>query len=142
MEADYVIFTPSAGVLKWAVKNRLFQPQLPQSKVDAIKSVGFGTVGKIFLRYKEPWWPNERFEGFAFVHNNLSNYTEGEAKRDWTRSALGIYSVRHRPSTLLMWLTGAAMRHVEALSDEEIKSDTTELLNRFLAKDYPEMTPP
>merc|ERR1719322_1388932 len=34
------------------------------------------------------------------------------------------------------------MRHVEALSDEEIKSDTTELLNRFLAKDYPEMTPP
>ena len=50
LEADYVIFTPSVGVLKWAVTNNLFQPQLPSSKVDAIKSVGFGTVGKIFLR--------------------------------------------------------------------------------------------
>ena len=50
LEVDYVIFTPSAGVLKWAVTNSLFQPQLPLSKVNAIESVGFGTVGKIFLR--------------------------------------------------------------------------------------------
>ena len=50
LEADYVVFTTSAGVLKWAVSNSLFQPQLPLEKVMAIKSVGFGTVGKIFLR--------------------------------------------------------------------------------------------
>ena len=50
LEADYVIFTPSAGVLKWAVSNSLFEPQLPPSKVNAIKSIGYGTVGKILLR--------------------------------------------------------------------------------------------
>ena len=50
LEADYVIFTPSLGVLKWAVSNSLFQPQLPLHKVNAIKSIGFGSVGKIFLR--------------------------------------------------------------------------------------------
>ena len=50
LEADYVIFTPSAGVLKWAVSNSLFEPQLPSSKVNAIKSIGYGTVGKILLR--------------------------------------------------------------------------------------------
>lgn len=50
LETDFVIFTPSAGVLKWAVSSDYFQPQLPLSKVNAIKSIGFGTVGKIFLR--------------------------------------------------------------------------------------------
>ena len=50
LEADYVVFTPSAGVLKWAVSNSLFEPQLPSSKVNAIKSIGYGTVGKILLR--------------------------------------------------------------------------------------------
>ena len=50
VEADYVLFTPSAGVLKWAVTNSMFQPQLPLGKVNAIKSIGYGTVGKIFLR--------------------------------------------------------------------------------------------
>ena len=50
LEADYVIFTPSAGVLKWAVSNRMFQPELPTDKVNAIKSVGYGTAGKLLLR--------------------------------------------------------------------------------------------
>ena len=50
LEADYVIFTPSAGVLKWAVSNRMFQPELPTNKVKAIKTVGYGTVGKLLLR--------------------------------------------------------------------------------------------
>ena len=50
LEADYVIFTPSAGVLKWAVSNRLFHPELPSDKINAIKSVGYGTVGKLLLR--------------------------------------------------------------------------------------------
>jgi monoamine oxidase len=51
LAADYVIFTPSVGVLKWAVSDGiLFDPPLSENKVRAIKSVGFGTVGKIFIR--------------------------------------------------------------------------------------------
>jgi monoamine oxidase len=51
LRADYVIFTPSAGVLKWAFSDgELFEPHLSNSKVEAIRHVGFGTVGKIYMR--------------------------------------------------------------------------------------------
>ena len=53
MEADYVIFTPSVGVLKWAVSNDdFFEPRLPSDKVKAIESLGFGSVAKIIMRYR------------------------------------------------------------------------------------------
>ena len=88
-------------------------------------------------RYKEAWWPSENFDGFAFIHNDPSNYTEEEAAKDWTRNALGLYAITHRPNMLLMWLTGAAMRHVETMSDEEIQSDAVRIIKKFLSKDYP-----
>ena len=47
-----------------------------------------------------------------------------------------------RPNILLLWLTGAAMRHVETLPDEEVKLDAVNLINRFLSKDYPNLPPP
>ena len=51
MEADYVIFTPSVGVLKWAVSlGNFFEPDLPTDKVAAIESLGFGSVAKIIMR--------------------------------------------------------------------------------------------
>ena len=51
MEADYVIFTPSVGVLKWLVsKEDFFEPILPHDKVRAIESLGFGAVAKIIMR--------------------------------------------------------------------------------------------
>ena len=43
---------------------------------------------------------------------------------------------------LLIWLTGAAMRHVERLSEDEIKSDIVNLMHRFLSKDYPNLPLP
>ena len=51
MEADYVIFTPSVGVLKRLVsKEDFFEPILPHDKVRAIESLGFGAVAKIIMR--------------------------------------------------------------------------------------------
>jgi monoamine oxidase len=39
------------GVLKAKAKT-LFEPLLPQKKRDAIRSIGMGTVNKIFLSFK------------------------------------------------------------------------------------------
>ena len=51
LEVDYVLFTPSLGVLKWAVaKKDFFEPTLPHEKVRAIESLGFGVAGKIIMR--------------------------------------------------------------------------------------------
>ena len=90
----------------------------------------------MIYRYKEPWWPIDNFEGFEFLYEEPSNQTETEAAKDWTRNALGLYVIAHRPNILLMWLSGAAMRHVETLSDHKIKEDAVKVINQFLSKDY------
>lgn len=56
--ADYVIFTGSLGVLK---RNHmtLFTPRLPARQIKAIETLGFGTLGKIFLEFEKPFWPSD-----------------------------------------------------------------------------------
>ena len=40
---------------------KLFKPELPEAKISAIKSIGFGRSGKIFLEYEKPFWPEGKF---------------------------------------------------------------------------------
>lgn len=58
ISADIVIFTGSLGVLK---RNHLtlFTPKLPPSHVKAIETLGYGTLGKIFLEFEKPFWPSD-----------------------------------------------------------------------------------
>lgn len=55
--AEFVIFTPSLGVLK-ANHGSLFTPGLPARKVLAIQSIAFGTLEKFFLEFTTPFWSN------------------------------------------------------------------------------------
>jgi phytoene dehydrogenase-like protein len=48
-EADHVIVTASLGVLK-RDSACLFRPPLPEWKLNAMNSMGFGLMNKIFLR--------------------------------------------------------------------------------------------
>ena len=50
--ADHVIVTVSLGVLK-ACRDKLFDPQLPEEKVEAIDKLGFGIVDKVSLYFDE-----------------------------------------------------------------------------------------
>jgi monoamine oxidase len=67
--AGEVVSTIPLGVLKKYVRpsdsgaeaKSLFIPQLPAPKVEAISSLGFGTLDKIFLVYSSPWWKTEPF---------------------------------------------------------------------------------
>lgn len=51
--ADHVIVTVSLGVLK-AACDRLFEPDIPQKKRDAINHLGFGLVNKVILVFDGP----------------------------------------------------------------------------------------
>merc|ERR1711892_508534 len=51
-EAEYVIIALPLGVLK-ASHNVLFEPQLPQHKMEIIEHLGFGVMNKIFLEFEE-----------------------------------------------------------------------------------------
>lgn len=56
--ADHLIFTGSLGVLKDRHQS-LFTPPLPENKVKAINSIGYGTLGKIFLIFEKPFWTTQ-----------------------------------------------------------------------------------
>jgi monoamine oxidase len=67
--AKRVVCTTPLGVLKHHVRPTssigavvsMFTPELPAEKVSAIQSLGFGTLDKIFLVYKSPWWTQEPY---------------------------------------------------------------------------------
>ena len=59
IRADHVIITSSLGYLK-ENHRRIFQPALPSEKQQAISTMCFGTVDKIFLKFKKPFWMHLR----------------------------------------------------------------------------------
>lgn len=75
--ADHVIVTSSVGFLK--EHSDFFVPSLPKSHVDAIKSIGFGNVAKVFLM----WDLDEKAAADA------SGSGEGAAASEWKRRLLG-----------------------------------------------------
>lgn len=83
-KADHVIFTASLGVLKQNHET-LFTPNLPKRKIKAIQTMGFGTVGKIFLEFEEPFWPTEvnDWTGFSFLWTRTDIESLRGSDREW-----------------------------------------------------------
>lgn len=135
-----VLVSVSLGVLK-AHHQTLFSPSLPERKVEAIESLEFGTVNKIYLEFEQPWWPLNA-EGFGFLFESESDYSLEMASTNWTRSILGLYLVANRPNILSMWVSGHAARHLENLSEEEALQDTMDFIRKFLHKEYPDIPEP
>ncbi|XP_043266526.1 uncharacterized protein [Venturia canescens] len=135
--ADHVIFTPSLGVLK-ADHEKLFNPPLPESKVDAIKAIGYGSVAKIYLKYEEPWWlPTDHVMGKIF------HWTDDHRKKmasdpvvSWLLGVYSIISVEHKPGLLCCWVTGQQARDMERVPEEQVFNGVKELIHRFLGKSY------
>lgn len=67
-EADYVIFTPSVGVLK-TQHTTLFEPQLPTRKITAIENIGIGAVVKVVLQFPDKWWKDDDYT-FSMIWSN------------------------------------------------------------------------
>jgi len=81
-EAEYVICTVSLGVLK-ATADTLFEPKLPERKTEAIRSLGFGTVNKVFVEFEKIFWDPKTFgTGFAFM------FTDAGEDFFWIRGQL------------------------------------------------------
>ena len=72
LPGDFVIFTPSLGVLKEQAGS-LFEPQLPKSHMKAINLLKIGTVDKIHFEWEHQWWPQDS-EGIAFLYEDNVDY--------------------------------------------------------------------
>lgn len=58
-QSEFVLITVPLGVLK--SREIIFNPQLPQWKLDAIDRLGYGLLEKIILIWNQPWWNSTNF---------------------------------------------------------------------------------
>ncbi|XP_056631554.1 spermine oxidase [Diorhabda sublineata] len=123
--ADYVIITVSLGVLK-EHGEKLFCPALPSPKIDAIHSLGYGNVDKIFLDYDRPFWvwSNGTIK-FAWSQNELAHRT------DWTKGISVIEEVEGSKHVLCAYISGPEAVVMEHATDEEVAEGITKLLRKF-----------
>jgi len=139
--ADHVIVTSSLGYLK-AHSAALFQPALPQSKLSAIKRLGFGTVNKIYLEFEKPFW-SPACGGIQFAwlpedHLSLKCLEQLDSSVDydntageWYKGIHGFDVVAQHTNLLCGWIAGVEAEQMEALPDHLVLNVCHELLKIF-----------
>lgn len=134
----HVIFTPSLGVLK-KYHESLFTPALPQHKVLAIKNYGFGTVGKVFLEFEQPFWceQGKPFLAYEFLWLESDKKQTKDTNREWMINITGIYVVDQFPNLLEVFFGGSNLQEFETSSDTKIIDDCMWLLEKSLGKALP-----
>ncbi|KAI6216534.1 Spermine oxidase [Aphelenchoides besseyi] len=118
-EYDFVIVTIPLGHLK-AHATHLFQPTLPQRKLEAIQTLGFGSILKVFLVYDEPFWSkNSTF----FV----PLYLTGCSSEGYLSSELHTFEpLEWNPNVLATWLSGQGPKLIDTLTDDELADHITQ----------------
>ncbi|XP_066975267.1 spermine oxidase isoform X1 [Macrobrachium rosenbergii] len=124
--ADHVICTVPLGVLKENGKT-MFDPPLPEYKMDSINRLCFGVVDKIYLEYERP-----------FLNPNLTEVLllwdpidpKEPVSERWFKK---IYSFTKVSETLLLgWISGDEAKYMETLPFDQVSEKCTEILRQFL----------
>ncbi|XP_076754857.1 peroxisomal N(1)-acetyl-spermine/spermidine oxidase [Xylocopa sonorina] len=128
--AEQIICTLPLGVLKEKA-NDIFEPPLPNCKLQAIDRLLFGTVDKIFLEYERPFLnPGVSEVMLLWDDTRLSEEEMQDMNKTWYRK---IYSFTKISETLLLgWISGKAAEYMEKLSGTEVADICTTILRRFL----------
>lgn len=147
---DHLVSTLPLGVLKFQAQE-LFEPQLPQYKLDCIKSLGFSVVDKVFLEFRNKitpefidplineilvFWPDDETEGSS-PNTDIILKDENTKVKWWTT----IYSFARITDRCLMgWLSGDEAELVEKMDPKEVGKQITENVLRKILKrpDFPE----
>ncbi|XP_066594400.1 peroxisomal N(1)-acetyl-spermine/spermidine oxidase [Prorops nasuta] len=132
--SEQIICTLPLGVLKKEAKN-IFEPVLPDYKLEAIDKLMFGTVDKIFLEYERPFLnPGISEVMLLWDDKGLSEEEKKDLSKTWFRK---IYSFTKISDTLLLgWISGKEAEYMEKLSTKEVAETCTSILRRFLNDPY------
>ncbi|XP_074600527.1 spermine oxidase-like isoform X2 [Brevipalpus obovatus] len=123
---DHVIITSSLGFLKSNVDS-FFHPPLPKRKSQVVKSLGFGTVNKIYMLFSRPFW-NKIDLGFQLVWLDMD-----DSYPTWAYDISGIDTVHGQPNVLVAWIGGEGAEMIESETDETVLNVLERLLKTFLS---------
>jgi len=133
--AKHVIATLPLGVLKRS-HDKIFHPPLPPLKVQAIESLGFSQVEKVFLEFERPFW-QPGFGGIKLAWT-AKDFEEKLLPRDWFKVICSFDEVYRQPNILAAWVSGREAQVMLSLSDHDILSTCSELLRRFTSNPHME----
>lgn len=149
---NHVVVTLPLGVLKEsiAVAKSLFEPELPQYKIDCIINLGLSVVNKIFVEWRNKF-PAEILDP-SFANEYLLLWTDDDDNEERTCSSLAdkdqtpekwwktIYSFSVISDRCLMgWLSGKEAELVELMDPVEVgRILNREIFQKFLHPKFPE----
>ena len=123
-EADKVLVTVPLGVLKAEAVR--FEPPLPEAKRSAIARLGFGTLNKIALHYREPFWPKDQYV-FGYLCRDTDRYPT---------VVISMWKSHGKP--ILVMLLGASLgRELETWSEEDVSTYATTVVKDIFGADAP-----
>ncbi|CAG5108328.1 Similar to SMOX: Spermine oxidase (Homo sapiens) [Cotesia congregata] len=132
--ADHVIVTVSLGVLQKNI-DTLFKPQLPEKKLNTIKSLSFGTAAKILIYYDVPWYVNEPIGLWAMYWTEEDQkQIENDPQKRWMLGLSVGSKTEHKPKLFVLWVTGPHVNEMETLSEEMFQEQVKDILKRFFGK--------
>jgi len=117
-QSQFVLLTVPLGCLKR--KSIEFHPPLPQWKENAIETMGFGLLDKIYLQFSTIFW-EEHLQRITIVNDRWHSFY-----------CFPEYSM------LALYISGSFANEIEQLSDEEIIDDVMKSLKRIYSNSsYP-----
>lgn len=133
-DADHLICTVSLGVLKERHLS-LFEPILPQKKINSIETITFGVVDKLLLEFERPFWPAD-WTGcvLAWSPEQLKMIREKEETR-WLENVTAFHPIDNQPNVLLGWTSGESARKMETTATQMVIEQCMMLL-KMLLKDF------
>ncbi|XP_055597988.1 spermine oxidase-like isoform X2 [Uranotaenia lowii] len=129
-DADHVICTVSLGVLKEKYES-MFSPELPAIKKNAIQGLTLGTVDKLMLEFKKPFWPKD-WQGLSLLWNKEDLEEIRKSPNSWIEDVFGFYPVDYQPNVLCGWISGKSARRMERCSEEDVRKCCLYLLRKFM----------
>lgn len=135
---DHVIVTVSLGYLKEHHRT-LFTPQLPAKKINAIENTGFGTLGKIFLEFEEPFWPTDidKWGAYFFLWKQGDKDNITGTEKEWLTEITGFIRQDAQPNLFGAFVAGKHIKQFEEISDSQLIDDCMWLLEKFLGRILP-----
>ncbi|XP_059062083.1 spermine oxidase-like [Achroia grisella] len=131
-DAKSVIVTVSIGVLQER-HNTLFNPSLPEEKINTINNLQLAVLGKIYIEFEKSWF--SKTANFTVLWRDEDKTKFGEDEK-WITEIYGLWTVDHQPNVLLAWTYGNGAEIMENASLEAVKSGINKLLDVVFKKEF------